>query len=187
MTRQSITKDSYGARYSHVSLLGELDFSNALASSDHVLVLDTHDTTTPVATLLLVVVELFAEGDRELLEILEVLFVNLSKGNAGSGLHVTELAKVGLSTDEAVRDILSAAKGGQVNDSLDGVNVVSDNNHLGNTLFNKGGDVVETKLDVDRLGSLASAVLLSSSLKSKLLLLTGFGHVLGEELKELGS
>ena len=151
------------------------------------LVLDTHDTTTPVTTLLLVVVELFAEGDRELLKVLEVLLVNLGKGNAGSGLHVAELAKVGFSTDKAVWNILSTAKGRQVNDSLDGVNVVSDNNQLGNTLFDKGGDVVETELDVDWLGSLASAVLLSGSLKSKLLLLTGFGHVLGQELKELGS
>ena len=63
---------------SHVGLLGELDFSQALLSGDSVLVLKAHNTTTPVSTELFVVVELFLEGDRELLKILEVLLVNLS-------------------------------------------------------------------------------------------------------------
>lgn len=151
------------------------------------LVLDTHDTTTPVTALLVVVVELLTEGDRELLKILEVLLVDLGKGNAGGGLHVAELTKVSLSTDEAVGDVLSAAESGQVNNGLNGVDVVSDNNQLGGALFDKGSHVVETELDVDGLGGLAGTVLLSSSLESELLLSAGLGHVLGEELEELGS
>ena len=151
------------------------------------LVLDTHDTTTPVSTDLIVHVELLLEGDGELLEILEVLLVDLGKGNAGSGLHVAELTKVGLSADEAVWDVLSAAESGQMDNGLNGVDVVGDNNQLGGTLFDEGSDVVETELEVDGLGSLAGSVLLGGSLKSELLLSAGLGHVLGEELEELGS
>lgn len=151
------------------------------------LVLDTHDTTTPVTTLLLVVVELFSEGDGELLKILEVFLVDLGEGNASSGLHVAKLTEVSLSTDEAVRNVLTAAESGQMDDGLNGVNVVSDDNQLGGTLFDEGGDVVKTELEVDGLGSLTGSVLLGGSLKSELLLSAGLGHVLSEELEELGS
>jgi len=47
--------------------------------------------------------------------------------------------------------------------------------------------VVQTELDVDWLGGLTSTGLLSGSFESELLLLSGLGHVLGEELEELGS
>ena len=50
------------SEYSHVGLLGELDLTDALTGGDHVLVLDTHDTTTPVLAVLVVVVELRADA-----------------------------------------------------------------------------------------------------------------------------
>jgi hypothetical protein len=152
-----------------------------------VLVLDTHDTTTPVTAELFVVVELLSEVDGKLLEVLEVLLVDFGQSNAGSVLHVAELTEVGLSADEAVRNVLSAAKSGQVDHNLNGVNVVSDHNELGGTLFDEGGDVVKTELDVDGLGSLAGTTSLSSLLEAVLLLGLGLGHVLSEELEELGS
>lgn len=48
-------------RSSHVSLLLELDFSELFSLSHHVLVLDAHNTTTPVSSESLVVVELSSE------------------------------------------------------------------------------------------------------------------------------
>jgi len=100
---------------------------------------------------------------------------------------VNKLAEVSLSTDECEWNILSSAEGGQVNNSLDGINVVGNNNKLGSALFNKSGNVVKTELDVDGLGGLSSSTSFSGGLKTELLLLLGLGHVLGEELKELGS
>ena len=146
------------------------------------LVLKAHNTTTPVSTELFVVVELFLEGDRELLKILEVLLVHLGEGNAGSGLHVDELTEVGLSADEGVGNILSAAEGGQVKHGLNWVNIVGDDNQLGGALLNEGRHVVKTELDVDWLGGLSSTRLLSGSLKSELLLLSCLGHILSEQL-----
>lgn len=79
-------------KYSHVGLLGKLDLLDALESSNHVLVLDAHNTTTPVSAELFVVVELFTEVSRKSLEVLEVFLVHFSKGNSGSSLQVNELA-----------------------------------------------------------------------------------------------
>jgi len=171
---------------SHVGLLGELDFSKLLALSDHVLVLDAHDTTTPVLTLLIVVVVLLAEVNGELLKILVVLLVDFGEGNAGSGLHVAELAEVGLSAHEAVWHVLLAAESGQVNHALNGVDVVSDDHELGGALFDEGGDVVKTELEVDGLGGLGVLLGLSFLLEAGLLDLLGLGLVLGQELEDLG-
>ncbi len=60
-----LCRDRECAGCSHVGLLGEFDFSDALTGSNHVLVLNTHNTTTPVSSELLVVVELFPEADGE--------------------------------------------------------------------------------------------------------------------------
>lgn len=175
------------ASCSHVGLLGELDFSNALASSHHVLVLDTHNTATPVSAELLVVVELFLEGYGELLQVLEVLFVDFSQSDASSGLHVAEFTEVSLAADERVRDVLSAAESRQMNNALNRVDIVSHDDQLGLALFDERGNVVETELDVNGLGSLAGTTLLGGSLQTELLLLLGLWHVLSEELEELGS
>lgn len=69
---------------------------------------------------------------------------------------------------------------------LDGVNVVCDHNELGLALFNKRGHVVETELEVDGLGGLASTLGLSLSLESVLLLLAVLRRVLSEQLEKLG-
>lgn len=150
------------------------------------LVLDAHDTTTPDSAELLVVVELLTEVGRKGLQVLEIFLVDFGKGNSGSSLHVDELAEAGLSTEEAVRNVLSSAKGGKMNNGLNGVNVVGNNNELGLALLNKSSHVVKSELDVDGLGSFAGTTLLSCGLKAELLLLLGLGLVLGEELEELG-
>lgn len=156
------------------------------------LVLDTHDTTTPLAGQLVVVVVLGLELRGELLKVDEVLTADISQGDAGGGLEVHKLAKVGLAADEAEGDTLLSAESGQVDNELNRVDVVGDDNELGLVLLNKSGHVVETKLDVHGLVSLGLGVLvggasLSLGLETESLLLVGLGHVLGKQFKELGS
>ena len=52
---------------SHVGLLCEFNFSNLFALGNHVLVLDTHNTSTPVFSEFFVVVELLEEVLAQLL------------------------------------------------------------------------------------------------------------------------
>jgi len=170
---------------SHDGLLLELNLSNLLTGGHHVLVLDTHDTSSPFASEFLVLIECHGEGLSELLEVSEVFLVDGGEGDAGSGLLVDELTKVGLSTDEAVWGTTLSAESGEEAHQLDGVNVVGNDNELGGLLLNELGDVVESELDVDGLGS-GFGVATGALLKSVLLLLAGLGRVLREELGELG-
>ena len=146
-------------------------------------VLDAHNTTTPVSTELVVVVELFTEARRKSLQVLEIFFVDFSKSNSGSSLQVDELAKVGLAANEAERNILTSAEGGQVNNGLNRVDVVSDHNELGFVFLNKSSNVVKTKLDVNWFGGFTGTTSLSSFLKAELLFLLGLWLVLSEELE----
>jgi len=168
------------------SLLGKLDLDDSLASSHHVLVLDTHDTTAPNSVELGVVVVLCLEGASELLEVDEVLTTDFGDSNGGSGLHVDELAEVGLTADEAEGDTLLPAESGKMDDDLNGVDVVSNDDELGLVLLDESSDVVQAELEVHRLLGLGGG-LLSLTLKTKGLLLVGLGLVLGEQLEELGS
>jgi len=155
-----------------------------------VLVLDAHDTTAPLSGQVGVVVELGLEEGAELLEIDEVFAPHLSQSDASGRLEVDKLAKIGLATDEAEGDTLLAAERGQVNNHLDGVNVVCDHNHLCLVLLAQSRDVVEAKLKMHGLlGLLATLVtsLLSLVLESVGLLLVGLRGVLGQQFKELGS
>ena len=148
------------------------------------LVLDAHNTTAPSPGELSVIIVLSLEGLSELLKVDEVLAADAGESNSRSGLHVNELAKVGLATDEAEGDTLLSAKSRQVDDNLKRVNVVSDDDKLGLTFLDEGGHVVKTELEVHGLLSLGS-VLLGSSLQTLSLLLLGLRSVLGEQFKEL--
>jgi len=163
----------------------ELNLSDLLAGSHHVLVLDSHDTTTPGSAELNVLVELELEGLGEGLEVLEVFLVHLSEGEAGGGLQVDEFAQVGLASDEAEWHSLLSAESGEEADHLDGVDVVGDDNEFGGSILNQLGHVVETKLDVEGLGA-GGLVSLGSSrcLQSSLLFSAGLGAVFGEQFKE---
>ena len=151
------------------------------------LVLDAHNTTTPVSAELVVVVELFTEVASKSLQVLEVLSVDFSESDGGSSLQMDKLAEVGLATNEAVGNILASAESGQVDNSLNWVNVVCNHYELGLALLDKSSNVVKTKLDVDWLGGLASTTVLSGFLKTELLLLLGLWLVLSEELKKFSS
>lgn len=173
-------------RDSHVGLLGELYVDELLSLFHLVDVLDAHNTTTPVLAEVVVLVEVGLEHLAEVLEVRHVLRADSGQSDAGSGLLVDELAEDGLAADEAEGNALSAAESGKVHNQLNWVDVVSDHNELGLALLNECGHVVKTELEVDGLGGLGSATGLSLLLESLLLLLAGFGGVLGEQFKELG-
>jgi len=150
-----------------------------------VLVLDTHNTTTPVSAELFVVVELFTEVVLEGLNILHVFLVNFGESNAGGSLQVDKFSKSGLAADESVWNILSSAKSWKMNNSFNGVNVMGDENKFSLVFLNKSGHVVETELDVVGFGGLACTSLFGGSLEAELLFLLSLGLVLGEELEDL--
>jgi len=118
-----------------------------------VLILDTHDTTSPGSAEFNVFVELLGEHFGEGFEVLEVFFVNFSQGEASGGLLVDKLSEVGLSSDETEWDTLLSAESREEANHFDGVDIVSHDNHLGSSVFNKSGDVVETVLDDEGFGS----------------------------------
>lgn len=149
------------------------------------LVLEAHNTTSPLTAELVVLVVGLQEGLAEGLEIGVVLLVHISDGQAGGGLHVAELAEVGLAADEAEGNFLLTAESGQVDDSLDGVDVVGNDDQLGLVLLNKSGNVVETELDEHGLGAGLGVLGLSGGLEALLLVLSALSGVLGEQLEEL--
>ena len=69
--------------YSHVGLLLEFDFSELLSGSHHVLVLNSHKTTTPDSSELFVIVELGSEVLAEELQVLIVFLSHVGEGNSG--------------------------------------------------------------------------------------------------------
>ncbi len=153
------------------------------------LVLDAHNTTTPVSSEGLVLVELSAEVLGEELEVREVLLAHLGEGDAGGGLGVDELAEACLALDESIGDTLLSAESGEESHDLKGVDIMSDHDELGLALLNELGNVVETELEHDGLGSLlglgTTSLVLGLSSESGGLLLLGLGLVLSEEFKEL--
>jgi len=175
--------------YSHVGLLGEFDLSLLFSLSHHVLVLDTHDTTTPVSSEGLVIVELRAEVLGEELKILVVFLTDFSKSNAGGSLLVDELAEACFSLDESIGNTLLAAESGQEDEKLNRINIMSHDNKLSFAWFNELGYVVETELEDDWLRSLLSISTtflgFSFSLESSSLLLVRLRLVFSEQFKEL--
>jgi hypothetical protein len=97
---------------SHVSLLLEFDFSLLLSLGHHVLVLDTHYTTTPGLSEGFVLVEGSSEVLCEGLKVLEVFLSHIGHGNATGSLLMNELSESCLTLDEAVGDTLLSAEGG---------------------------------------------------------------------------
>ena len=150
------------------------------------LVLDTHDTASPDSAELLVIIELVLELLAHGVKVWHVFLADISHSNACGSLEMTEFPEVGFSTEEAEGNALLPAEGGQEDDHLDWVDIMGDDNQLGLVLLNEGGHVVETILEMDRLGGLATLTF-SFFLQAFFLVLLGFGAVFGEQFKELGS
>jgi len=174
-----------GASSSHDGLLLELDHLDLLASGHHVLVLDAHNTATPLASKLLVFIVVLAEGGLESGKVSEVFLPHFGESEASSSLHVNEFTEVGLSADEAVRDTGLAAKSREEDNHLNGVNIVSNHNEGSTLLLNKLGNVVQSELDVDGLVGLGSRLVSGNSGETFLLGLTGLRAIFGKQFKEL--
>jgi len=174
----------------HVGFLGELDLSEFLSLGHHVLILDSHNTTTPGLSEVNVVVEAGGEVALEVGEVGKVFLSDLGEGNAGSGLGVAELSESCFTSDEAEWDVVLSAESWQENHDLEWVNIVGHDDELGFAFLDECGDVVETEFEVLWLWggvSLGGALSgFSFSDESSFLLGSGLWGVLGEELEELG-
>jgi hypothetical protein len=182
----------FGSKISHVSFLGELDFSLLLSLGHHVLILNSHKTTSPLFLVVGVLVELGEEVLLQGIEVLEIFLSDLGEGDASGSLGVDELTESGLSLDEAIWDTLLSAESWEEDHHLEWVDIMGDHNELGLVFLDEGGDVVETELEEDWLWTdevlfLSALSGFSFSLESGLLVLDGLWGILGQELEELGS
>ena len=172
---------------SHVGFLGEFDLSEFLSLGHHVLVLNSHNTTTLLSLEVGVIVELRHEGLLESIEIGKILLLDVGEGDASGGLGVAELSESSLGLDEAEWDSLLSAESREEDHNLSWVNIMGHDDELGFTLLDEVGNVVKTELKNVWLISTGLSFLLGSLLESFLLLLSGLWGILGEELEELGS
>ena len=149
-------------------------------------------TTTPLVHLLLVELEeVGVDAVDELLEVLLVLSLDITKSDAGGGLEADDLTKAGLALDNAVWDVELPAESWEPNDDFEWVDIVGDDDEAGLLGLDKGGDILDTVSEglasgesgwgKGLLGSL------SSSLEAGLLLGLGLWAVLLEELEDLDS
>ena len=94
----------------HVGFLGELDLSCFLSLGHHMLVLNSHNTTSPGSSEGDVLVEVGGEVALEVGEVSEVFLSDIGEGNAGGGLGVAELSESCLTSDEAEWDVVLSAE-----------------------------------------------------------------------------
>lgn len=101
-----------------------------------------------------------------------------------------DCSETGLALDNAVWDTHLAAKSGQPDDNLNGVNIIGNDDEGSLLGLDESGDVVDTVLDDEGLLGLGLGTLLDlsggSSGQTLLLLDAGLGAVLVDELEQLG-
>ena len=81
---------------SHVGFLGKLDFSKLFSLGHHVLILDTHNTTTLESSEVEVIVELGHEVLLEGVEISKIFLSDFGKGDTSGSLGSAELSESSL-------------------------------------------------------------------------------------------
>lgn len=180
----------------NTSIKTSLDLDSALESLPplvHAGVgLGTHDTTSPVADGVLVLLEVAVlDGRAELGELALVLRADLGQGEDGSGLLVNNGTESGLALDNGVRDTHLAAESGKEDNQLNGVNIVGNEHERRLLVLDETNNVVQTELGgVGLLGHILLLLALRDGgglLGQALLLLgLGLGSVLVEELESLG-
>ena len=172
--------------------------------------LGAHDSSTPVAAVLIVLlVVALLEGGDELGELSLVLGADLGQGEDGSGLGllsewltmyhrssmkyllVDDSAETSLALDDGVGSTHLAAERGKEDDKLNRVDIVGNEDERSLLVLNQADDVVETVLD--GVGLLGDILLLLASLnglglldEARLLLGLGLRTVLVEEAESLG-
>ena len=132
-------------------------------------------------------------GANEGSELTLVLAADILDGEDGGGLLVDDRAETRLAFDNNVWDTHLAAKRGEEDNELDGVDIVGDDDERRLLGLNESNAVVQAVLDKEglllRLG--LSLLLLSGglggSLEASLLLLLRLGAVLVQELEQLSS
>ena len=110
-------------------------------------------------------------------ELALILAADVLEGKHSSGLLVDHRAKASLALNDHIWNTHLAAQGGEEDNELNGVDIVSNDDEVGLLGFNEGNTVVEAVLDEERLlGFLGLSLLLlgsslSGSLETSLLLL----------------
>jgi len=117
--------------------------------------------------------------------------LNSGDSHTGSGLPAANTSKPGLILNNAVGHSHLSAKGGQKQNELNGVNIISDNDQLGLFLLNQGGNGINTMvyhgLPLGRLVVLTLGAGLSASFQALLALLLGLGTVIVQKSEQLQS
>lgn len=90
-------------------------------------------------------------GIHKLGQLTLVLALDSSQSQGSGGLLVYYCSEAGLALDNAVRDTHLLAEGGEPDDNLNGIDIVSNDNKLCLALLNQSGDVVDAILDDNRL------------------------------------
>ena len=111
------------------------------------LILDTHDTTSPSSSDLGVFDVSLGEVSSKCLNLNQVLSVHVSEGDTSGSLKVNKFTKGSFSTDEAEWGSLLSAESWKMDHQLNWINIVSNDNDLGLAFLNKGGYMVESKFE----------------------------------------
>ena len=169
-------------------LLGLLSLNGPLPALSDVLGFDAHDAATPSPSVLKVVVELGLEVVDQGVQVLLILRLHGSDGNARGRFLVDQLAQAALALDDAVRHILLAAQCRKPAHQLDRIHIMGNHHQLCHLVFHQGGHMVQAILQ--HLGLLGlhflSLLLLFGHLhESCFLCLLGLRHVLLAKLQHI--
>lgn len=162
------------------------------ALAHHLSGLVSTETTTPVTTLLLILVsEIGLSGADKGCKLALILAVDILESEDSGGLLVDHGAETGFALNDHIGDTHLAAKSGKEDDQLNGVDVVGNDDERRLLCFDEGDTMVQTVLDEKGLLVLDRLLFLSGSfgqsLKTLLLLDLALWAVLVEELEKLCS
>ena len=147
--------------------------------------LDSHDTTSVLSSESRVLVVQRSEVTSKGVEVMLILFLDLSKSHTGGGLLVHELTETSLVLDKGIGHVLLATEDWEVENKLDGVDIAGDKDELGLVVLDERGDGAQTE-SVDGVGVTGLLVLASSGsflLQSLGLLSLGLRLVFSQKLE----
>jgi len=145
--------------------------------------------TAPLSAVLDIVVVTLTSNGNNVGQLGLVLLAGLGQSNDRGNLLANELSQPGSSLNNNIGNILLAAKGGEPQDELDGVNIVGNDNQLGTVGLNERSDVVDSRDDgkgaLDSVQRLSLGLGVSELGKALFLLELGLGAVLVEQAEQL--
>lgn len=153
------------------------------------LVLETHDASTPLATVLLeFIVEVDLDGRDEIGELRLVFRLDVNESQCSGRLLVHNHTKTRLALDDRIGRTGLTAESREVENELDGVDIVGDDHQGSFFVLNQSDNVVQAVLDDDGFFSshlFAGDLGLGSGKQTSFLLDLGLGAVLVGQLEEL--